>query len=74
MHTSSGVDNIDEYLETVTKKGSGFTYRYGTEDRPVHDQQDHRAVQDRDAEWRRRNSPSTGRITDRSCAKPTASG
>ena len=35
MHTSSGVDNIDEYLETVTKKGDGFTYRYGTEDRPV---------------------------------------
>src|SRR5258708_7226244 len=35
MHTSSGVDNIDEYLETVTKKGGGFTYRYGTEDRPV---------------------------------------
>jgi acyl-homoserine-lactone acylase len=35
MHTSSGVDNIDEYLETVTKKGSGFTYRYGAEDRPV---------------------------------------
>src|SRR3954466_8031739 len=35
MHTSSGVDNIDEYLETMTKKGSGFTYRYGTEDRPV---------------------------------------
>jgi acyl-homoserine-lactone acylase len=25
MHTSSGVDNIDEYLETVTKKGDGFT-------------------------------------------------
>ena len=35
MHTSSGVDNIDEYLETVTKKGNGFTYRYGAEDRPV---------------------------------------
>jgi acyl-homoserine-lactone acylase len=35
MHTSSGVDNIDEYLETVTKKGDGFTYRYGTEERPV---------------------------------------
>ena len=33
MHTSSGVDNIDEYLETVTKKGTGFTYRYGAEDR-----------------------------------------
>ena len=35
MHTSSGVDNIDEYFETVTKKGNGFTYRYGAEDRPV---------------------------------------
>ncbi|MCU1385938.1 MAG: peptidase penicillin amidase [Acidobacteria bacterium] len=35
MHTSSGVDNIDEYLETVTKKGTGFTYRYGSEDRAV---------------------------------------
>ena len=35
MHTSSGVDNIDEYLETVTKKGDGFTYRYGTDDRPI---------------------------------------
>ena len=35
MHTSSGVDNIDEYLETVTRKGAGFTYRYGSEDRPV---------------------------------------
>jgi acyl-homoserine-lactone acylase len=35
MHTSSGVDNIDEYLETVTKNGNGFTYRYGAEERPV---------------------------------------
>jgi acyl-homoserine-lactone acylase len=35
MHTSSGVDNIDEYLETVTKKADGYTYRYGAEDRPV---------------------------------------
>jgi acyl-homoserine-lactone acylase len=35
MHTSSGVDNIDEYLETVTKKGDGFTYRYGSNDRPL---------------------------------------
>src|SRR5258708_6902836 len=35
MHTSSGVDNIDEYLETVTKAGGGFTYRYGTAERPV---------------------------------------
>src|SRR4051794_40203466 len=35
MHTSSGVDNIDEYLETVTKKGDGFSYRYGSDERPV---------------------------------------
>ena len=35
MHTSSGVDNIDEYLETVTKKGDGYTYHYGTDERPV---------------------------------------
>jgi acyl-homoserine-lactone acylase len=35
MHTSSGVDNIDEYLETVTKKGDAFLYRYGGEEKPV---------------------------------------
>jgi acyl-homoserine lactone acylase PvdQ len=35
MHTSSGVDNIDEYAETVTKKGGGFVYKYGKEERPV---------------------------------------
>jgi acyl-homoserine-lactone acylase len=35
MHTSSGVDNIDEYNETVTKKGEGFVYRYGKEERPL---------------------------------------
>jgi acyl-homoserine-lactone acylase len=35
MHTSSGVDNIDEYSETVTKQADGYFYRYGTELRPV---------------------------------------
>jgi len=35
MHTSSGVDNIDEYLETITKTDTGFTYKYGSEQRPV---------------------------------------
>jgi acyl-homoserine-lactone acylase len=35
MHTSSGVDNIDEYLETVVKKGDDYSYRYGTEERPL---------------------------------------
>lgn len=35
MHTSSGVDNIDEYLETVVKKGDRMYYRYGTGERPL---------------------------------------
>jgi acyl-homoserine-lactone acylase len=33
------VDNIDEYLETVTSTGRGFTYRYGGEERPVQSSQ-----------------------------------
>src|ERR1700731_4892208 len=35
MHTTSGVDAIDEYLETVQKKGDRFYYKYGSEERPV---------------------------------------
>src|SRR3954471_575213 len=35
MHSSTGADNIDEYLETVTKRGDHFVYRYGAEQRPV---------------------------------------
>src|SRR5262245_50864867 len=35
MHTSSAVDAIDRYLETVVKKGEGFYYKYGNEERPV---------------------------------------
>jgi acyl-homoserine-lactone acylase len=36
MHTSSSVDNIDEYLESVTKKADGsYTYRVGGEERPL---------------------------------------
>jgi acyl-homoserine-lactone acylase len=36
MHTSSGVDNIDEYLETIVKTDTGgFTYKFGNEARPV---------------------------------------
>jgi acyl-homoserine-lactone acylase len=35
MHSSTGADNIDEYLETVTKRGDHFVYRYGAEERPV---------------------------------------
>ena len=35
MHTSSGVDAVDEYLETVAKRGDRFYYRYGNSDRPL---------------------------------------
>ncbi len=35
MHTSSGVDAIDEYAETVIKKGDRYFYRYGRGERPV---------------------------------------
>ena len=35
MHTSSGVDNIDEYMETVTQSGGGYSYKYGNEERPL---------------------------------------
>lgn len=35
MHTSSAVDAIDRYLETVIKKGDRFYYKYGAEERPV---------------------------------------
>jgi len=35
MHTSSGVDAVDEYLETVQKRGAGFSYKYGNEERPL---------------------------------------
>jgi acyl-homoserine-lactone acylase len=35
MHTSSGVDNVDEFLETVVERGGRHFYRYGGEERPV---------------------------------------
>ncbi len=35
MHSSTDADNIDEYLEIVTKRGDHFVYRYGAEERPV---------------------------------------
>lgn len=34
MHTSSGVDAVDEYLETITQKGNRYFYRSGTAARP----------------------------------------
>jgi acyl-homoserine lactone acylase PvdQ len=35
MHTTSGVDAVDEYLETVEKKGDRYYYKFGSEERPV---------------------------------------
>ena len=35
MHTSSAVDAIDEFRETVTKKEDGYVYKYGKEELPV---------------------------------------
>jgi acyl-homoserine-lactone acylase len=35
MHTSSGVNAISFYLETIEKKGDKFFYKYGDEKRPV---------------------------------------
>jgi acyl-homoserine-lactone acylase len=35
MHTSSGVDNIDEFLETIVDRDGRPFYVYGDEERPV---------------------------------------
>jgi acyl-homoserine-lactone acylase len=35
MHTSSGVDSVDEFLETIVRRGQRLFYRYGRELRPV---------------------------------------
>ena len=39
MHTSSGVDAVDEYLETVQSKDGHYSYKYGDEQRPVIEKQ-----------------------------------
>jgi acyl-homoserine-lactone acylase len=35
MHTSSGVDVVDEFLETIVRRGDRLFYRYGAQERPV---------------------------------------
>jgi acyl-homoserine-lactone acylase len=35
MHTSSGVDNIDEFLETIVQRGGKYFYKYGGAELPV---------------------------------------
>jgi acyl-homoserine lactone acylase PvdQ len=34
MHPTSGVDAVDEYLETVVRRGDRYFYKYGNEERP----------------------------------------
>ncbi|MBA3646448.1 MAG: penicillin acylase family protein [Gemmatimonadaceae bacterium] len=35
MHSSTGADNIDEYLETVSSRNGHYFYRHGNTERPV---------------------------------------
>jgi len=35
MHTSSAADVIDEYAETISRKGNSYYYKYGNEKRPL---------------------------------------
>lgn len=35
MHTSSGIDNIDEYVETITGVGDALFYKHGNAVKPV---------------------------------------
>ena len=39
MHTSSSVDNIDEFLETIVEKEDGLYYLYGDDELPVETRQ-----------------------------------
>src|SRR5206468_3736596 len=84
MHTSSGVDNIDEYLETIVEQGGKIYYKYGNEQRPVElksiavpYKSGNGMAQKQFTIYRTHHGPSspyTGRITDRSSAKPKANG
>jgi acyl-homoserine-lactone acylase len=35
MHTSTGVDNVDEFAERVERRGKGYCYHYGNTCRPL---------------------------------------
>ena len=53
MHTTSSVDNIDEYLETVVKKDDGVLLQAtAPKSGAMTTSDDHRAVQDRERAWR----------------------
>jgi acyl-homoserine-lactone acylase len=73
MHTSSGVDNVDEFAETIITGPDGArSYRYGKELRPVTTKTVTFAPPM--VRWLRAASPPMRPITARSCARPTAGG
>ena len=65
MHTSSGVDAVDEYLETVAKKGDRYVYKYGGGERPVVAKAIDGCRTRPSMEWRRRSSRCTARSMGR---------
>jgi acyl-homoserine-lactone acylase len=65
MHTSSAVDAIDEWRETVLKKGDKYFYKFGGEERPVLTSVIKVRIKPR-REWRRVRLQFTARITVRS--------
>src|SRR5258708_21637249 len=51
MHTSSGVDNIDEYAETVTKMGRTLVYKYGNSHEAVKRSEERRVGKECRSRW-----------------------
>jgi acyl-homoserine-lactone acylase len=70
MHTSSGVNALTEYLETVGKKGDRYVYK---KNGPSRRKRLPCRIKPRRG-WRKRNSRCIARITARSCARRTGSG
>ena len=66
MHTSSGVDNVDEFAEKVERRGNGYCYRYGKTCRPIGVASDRHSLSHRGrragiAQFHRLHRPTTGR-------------
>lgn len=71
MHTSSGVDNVDEFAETIVTGADGARfYRYGGWRRS----RSHSRTALPAGTWLGARSPPSPRTTARSCARPTAGG
>ena len=73
MHTSSGVDAVDEYLETVTKKGERLRIQVRERRAAGHFLRRSRVNIRRITAWRSGSLRYTARITGRWCER-TANG